>query len=1209
MDELIDRIIEVLKMNGEELSEEFLENFADELIEQGIMNKKGEFIPKVYEKIENMNNKKQIIYTALREKNKFAQAFFSENPLAFLSIKEIEDILSNPEMLKELGLDNYCVKNLIKATGKIEEYLTPEKVKALGLYIFDVVELIKETGKIGKYLTPEKVKAFGFHAYEVAYLIEETGEIEKYLTPELIEAGNLKGGLLAELVGKTGKIGEYLTPENIIAHEFDSSSVVKLIKESGEIGKYLTPEIIEAGMLSSYEIADLIKKSGEIGKYLTPEKIKMMRLDSSDVTDLIEESGEIEKYLTPEIIEAGNLVSRQVEKLIRKTAKIEKYLTPENIIAYRLNGYPLVRLIEKTGEIEKYLTPEIVKAGNLSSWQVAELIEKTGKIEKYLTIEKVKEFELSGDSIAELLLGEAADELGSLIDEEIEDGTYSYDKVKAISEIFKQLQDSNSARISRIAVELATQIYNLPEEEQQDTIKAVKNIYLTTNLPSFAQNFLVFKQLNPQFMNEDNNSLFDDELMESIPSLEKASKTEKNHIIFSDLLRIAIESNSRELRDYIYIIEQGDQLLNKVKVGKLKIDDKLPESSRKILEKYSEILNALYNQTSQGKRQEKPRINSGNLEQDLKELDSIFLNNRKIHKSLPDRIVRMFGYWAGIRDFEQLKSMMKEIPKNADKRNRQQQDFAVRRGDFAKGIEYTEYFSSMLQDGIVAKDYLGQDASSDSTPLDMDMELIGEDGKIKIATGFTDGDATGRNLGKIILVIKNNGKFIKTRDEEGEINEQAVEAVMNDKSKKECFSNYGAEYGIRTGVGSTNINYIIADRYVDKLGLEIAINGFYIPIVDKNGNVLYTPEMYDEYRSKMQGMSYYGVNEFKLDKTAKNDGTKQIIEIIEQNKREVNQKRKKILQTLNTAIESCGLKMSDKRLLELLEGKVEVVDIGSTGRGTNTPGDGDFDFMVRIDKKLMQNPEEIKGAIKKALVANGEPDELLITYDEDFRFKGVSIEGLQDKVDIDLTFAPRTDELEYTTEESIVDRLDTIKRNNPEDYKYVVANILLAKKVLKTEGAYKKKNAPPPEEGKMDTRGGLGAVGIENWILQNGGSFEKAAREFLRVARQSSTLEEFQQKYPIWDFGENYKARDKYPHDNFVYNMDEEGYSKMIKALEGYIQAIAEEKKKNSEQQSNKKGLGDIVQEDMSVLNETYMMKYVDALISNAHRKEIQSEK
>ena len=143
MDELIDRIIEVLKMNGEELSEEFLVNFADELIEQGIMNKKGEFIPKVYEKIENMNNKKQIIYTALREKNKFAQAFFSENPLAFLSIKEIEDILSNPEMLKELGLDNYCVKNLIKATGKIEEYLTPEKVKALGLYIFDVVELIK----------------------------------------------------------------------------------------------------------------------------------------------------------------------------------------------------------------------------------------------------------------------------------------------------------------------------------------------------------------------------------------------------------------------------------------------------------------------------------------------------------------------------------------------------------------------------------------------------------------------------------------------------------------------------------------------------------------------------------------------------------------------------------------------------------------------------------------------------------------------------------------------------------------------------------------------------------------------------------------------------------------------------------------------------------------------------------------------------------
>ena len=41
----------------------------------------------------------------------------------------------------------------------------------------------------------------------------------------------------------------------------------------------------------------------------------------------------------------------------------------------------------------------------------------------------------------------------------------------------------------------------------------------------------------------------------------------------------------------------------------------------------------------------------------------------------------------------------------------------------------------------------------------------------------------------------------------------------------------------------------------------------------------------------------------------------------------------------------------------------------------------------------------------------------------------------------------------------------------------------------------------------------MGAVGIENWVLQNGGSFEKAARNFLSVAQTCNNLAEFQGKY------------------------------------------------------------------------------------------------
>ena len=131
---------------------------------------------------------------------------------------------------------------------------------------------------------------------------------------------------------------------------------------------------------------------------------------------------------------------------------------------------------------------------------------------------------------------------------------------------------------------------------------------------------------------------------------------------------------------------------------------------------------------------------------------------------------------------------------------------------------------------------------------------------------------------------------------------------------------------------------------------------------------------------------------------------------------------------------------------------------------------------------------------------------------------------------------------------TLQDRLATIKRNNPEKYKYVIANILLAKQVLKKAEAYK------PNRGEIP-QGGLGGVGIENWILQNGGSFIDAAKSFVDAADGKSFLA-FKSAYQIWDFGDNHLAerRGQYAHDNFVENnMSEAGYKKMVKALKKYL--------------------------------------------------------
>ena len=97
-----------------------------------------------------------------------------------------------------------------------------------------------------------------------------------------------------------------------------------------------------------------------------------------------------------------------------------------------------------------------------------------------------------------------------------------------------------------------------------------------------------------------------------------------------------------------------------------------------------------------------------------------------------------------------------------------------------------------------------------------------------------------------------------------------------------------------------------------------------------------------------------------------------------------------------------------------------------------------------------------------------------------------------------------------------------------------------------------------PNHTRDNPQGGLGGVGVENWIIQNGGSFRDAAMEFLKAA-EGKTYDQFAREYYIWDFGENHFAvrnrDDKYKHDNFVYgNMSKTGFYKMVDTLNKFFE-------------------------------------------------------
>lgn len=351
--------------------------------------------------------------------------------------------------------------------------------------------------------------------------------------------------------------------------------------------------------------------------------------------------------------------------------------------------------------------------------------------------------------------------------------------------------------------------------------------------------------------------------------------------------------------------------------------------------------------------------------------------------------------------------------------------------------------------------------------------------------------------------------------------------IENPKDKLEMFGTGGQNNdrcGVRTGFASSEIDAFVADEHYDRIALELAIKGMYIPVFDRDGNLKFSFKQYEELRSKMQGLSHFGNNEYEFSKDLDFDGIKEIENSLEQNYREVGEKKDILYKVFKETFPEYDV--DDKMGQDLTPGRIEILDTGSTGRGTNVLGDGDFDFIVRVDKEILLDNEKydkLKKRFAEALGKNSTSDK--------FRFEGVEVEGIEEPIDVDMTFIGRTNKLNYSTEMCVKDRLDTIKSIDEEKYKKVVANIIFAKQFMKEHECYK------PWHANLKPQGGLGGVGIENWILQNGGSFKTACESFMEKAK-GKKLDEFKKEYLIWDFGSNHMGKG-YPHDNFVYNMND----------------------------------------------------------------------
>ena len=626
----------------------------------------------------------------------------------------------------------------------------------------------------------------------------------------------------------------------------------------------------------------------------------------------------------------------------------------------------------------------------------------------------------------------------------------------------------------------------------------------------------------------------------------------------------------------------------------------------------------IHQQVNQQTDIEEPSAHPNALQTDFTNLTSLIKPNSRY--SLADRAVRYFAHFVGIEDLAGAERYMDNVVKEADARNRKTAKYLVttsepklQPGDLVKGMGGNEgygirYLSYAFQNGSISKEYLGDASRSDSTPLDADASIVlrGEQ-TINQTMASMLANSYGGGLWVVLRSDQATGedRFIITRRDSREADQSIYDLSVPDANfdrtdltqeeidrrlkeiaeakrhrreglpKLEIFAT-GVDgddhYGIRTGFGMNKVDYCVTDStridstpVSEVTKLEIALGGFYVPIVDRDSEeLIFTPDDYDKMREQMSGLSHYHTGDYIFAPDSELElpsadvketvipSTSTTISELPASMAETDHKHEVINQAIKQAITSIPeLNLSYKDYLDgdLTENIVEMIDTGSTGRQTNAPGSGDFDYITRLDRSILNDPTKKQQITDALLTAFGRENDGSAIVNGNLRLKQVSIDGLTEPVDIDITFVQKTNKVQYSTDMALTDRLTNIKKQSETKYHQVLANIIYAKQFLKAAGAYKPRRSPEAEG-----IGGLGGVGIENWVLQHGGSFKQAARDFLSVADSCSGFEDFCAHYPVWDYGENHKGIRSKPHDNFVAdNMNQEGYERMKEALRAVV--------------------------------------------------------
>ena len=874
-----------------------------------------------------------------------------------------------------------------------------------------------------------------------------------------------------------------------------------------------------------------------------------------------EQPEEIHKYFN-KFISFFNKNNNIKDSIIKNISFLCKYFLMD--ITIRLEDEEFIEIMSKKHENIKYLKEEWIFTSLSNFFDYKDIIEYLDYHSLQILNNLHKKKDLNFNDWFNIFLTIVKKPYSKECKNEIihKIGWLSLPMAQKYMKIFVIIDKSPSYDIKVMKESLVIDI--LKTDNPEDIVNNINKIFIGSELPIISKIFQVFKYV----YSEDNFNKILNNHDKASPFLKSLAKYQKRlDIIYQDLMNIIIKSGESSLKEFIQNIISYKETLQHFELW----ETLNKEWYKKILDimKIIVSLNAIISNNSI----KNAEILKSDWNIDIKELNVFYITLKKSlllreKDSLYDFFLNLCKkiWYKSLEDIliDMDKTQLKANNTWLEKYNSMQKWKLFNYSDnyFLKWIS-SDSLGEILNRWVTSTEYLGwwewtdDKVSSNGTPLDTDWVMVKWDNILEVAESHWYWD--------IGIVINTNKQCLYNTD---------IWLQWYNHRLYEIFKNHGEDcdyYWIRTWIASTEFDAIIYKaetmdlQNLQQIKYYIARNWFYLPVLDLQWNLLFTPQEYHKLRqcfSFSDKYKWYDIENkgWVYVSTKQNDI---INEWNEEFKSFVN--KHKNLESSNINIDNGTMvNLVFDKIKDILESDLwikcniqknllwaELYDSWSTWRWTEIRSDDiDLDFTLLVNSEDYDRLDEIKEVIHEKIWTIESADHERAEWNW-FQIKSLKNNlwkdvWYQNWINFELLIEKKTRSYLYPSNIAMQDRFSKIEELYGKDtLDFVKQNIVIMKKLLKSQWTYK------------NIQWWIWWIGVENWIMQHHGNFIEALEAFEDVAydwkylegKDNIPLEKFKNLYPIWDSWHNVISGDN---DNFVLKMTDAGYRWVLNIIKSY---------------------------------------------------------